>query len=280
MSKLLLLVLILVIFISGCIGQTSEKSTSVGMSRTLSADITQVKTSVPVTFILSIKNLASEKAEFISAELLNLTEWNIENDLQYLEELLAGDSYKFSWVAYSPYIPNRSFLPFANLFYKMKTDAKLNIRVYNNDYLSTLSSGERGTIVERSALLSSTVSRSTPIGVTASLKQPFILTEYSQEFPFVIEIKNLGVGEPYNDDAGYPLGYSEKGYVRFSFTSNSTISCDFDDGSSVRLVNGAKNIVCRMSVTQDEVSKYEDFYVDFTIDYTYLDRAYTKIEVK
>jgi hypothetical protein len=280
-NQLLLTLLIATVFLSGCITQEGKITvSSVGLSRTLSSDIKQAKPSVPVTFILSIKNLASENAADISAQLLNLTDWRIENDLQELDNLLSGDLYKFSWVAYAPSTPNKTFLPFANLFYRMDTNAGLTLRVYNNDYLDTLKSEERRTIMEKSALLSSTISKLTPITTTISLKQPFILTEYSQEFPFVIEVKNVGPGETYNDDATYVPGEGEKDYFRFNYQTNSSLSCDYDDSDLVRPINGSKSIVCRLSATQDEVEKYSDFSVDFTMSYTYLDKASMKIEVK
>jgi len=279
-NQLLLILLIAVIFLSGCITQPSGTTVSnVGLSRTLSSDTKQAKTSMPVTFILSVKNLASENANDISAELLNLTYWTVENQLQHLDELLPNDLYKFSWIAYSPSTPNNTFIPIANVFYNMETNAKLKLRVYDNNYLNTLKSDERGKIQEGSALLSSTISKNTPVTVKISIQQPFILTEYSQRFPFVIEIKNAGLGKVYRDNAVYPPAESFVDYFRFSFSSNSTITCDYDSQELVKLDNGIKTIACRLSVTQDDVSNSADFPVDFTISYMYLDKASAKIQV-
>ena len=280
-NELLLILLIGIIFISGCITQPSGTTVSnIGLSRTLSSDTKQAKTSMPVTFILSIKNLASENADGISAELVNLTYWNVENPLQHLDELLPNDLYKFSWIAYAPSTPNQTFVPYANVFYKMETNAKLKLRVYNNDYLNTLKLDERGKIQGSSALLSSIISKNTPVTVKISLQQPFILTEYSKRFPFIIEIKNAGSGKVYRDNAAYPPAEGFVDYFRFSFSSNSTITCDYDSQELVKLDNGIKNIACRMRVTQDDVNNFADFPVDFTVSYMYLDKASARIEVK
>jgi hypothetical protein len=278
-NELLLIPLILVIFLSGCTTQTTTTVSSVGLSRALSSDVTQAKASMPITFILTVKNLVSEDTNDISAELLNLTGWQVENSLQHIDKVLPNDMYKFTWIAYAPSNPNNTFLPVANVFYRMESNAKLNLRVYDNNYLNTLKSDERGKIQGGSALLSSTISKNTPVTVKISIQQPFILTENSQRFPFVIEIKNAGSGKVYRDNAVYPPAESFVDYFRFSFSSNSTITCDYDSQELVKLDNGIKTIACRLSVTQDDVNKYADFPVDFTISYMYLDKASAKIQV-
>lgn len=277
----LALLIIIVIFLSGCIGQpTTPTLSKTGLSSALTSDTTQAKTSMPVTFILTIKNSASENATSISAELLNLTDWRVENQLQNLDQLFAGDSYKFSWVAYAPSTPKKNVMPIANLFYSMKTKTNLTIRVYDNNYLNTLKPEDKAKVIEKPALLSSVSSRSTPVSATTSLKQPFILTGYTSDFPFVIEIKNVGSGEPFTDDSTYfPYDY-RKNYVRFDYESTSTINCDYGSGDFIGLVNKSKSIVCRLIVSPEQVNKYADFVVHFTISYTYLDRASMKLEVK
>ncbi|MEM5879207.1 MAG: hypothetical protein QXU74_01815 [Candidatus Aenigmatarchaeota archaeon] len=274
----LLFLLVLVIFISGCIGGGEEKPSGVGLSSTLTSDTKKVMASSPVTFVLTIKNLASETAEDIKVQLLNLTEWRVENEIQELKELKPNDLYKFSWVAYAP-SQNKTFIATANVFYYMRTKANIKLRVYDNEYLNTLNQEERNKIKEKSALLSSMMSKNTQIGVQINLKQPFILTRYRETFPFVLEIKNVGFGEVYSDTSNYPPPERYKEYVRFEFNSNSTLQCDFDDGELVKLSNKSKNIVCRLVITKDDIKNYADFSINFTIGYTYLDKARTKIEV-
>jgi len=279
MKHYLLSLLIIIIFLSGCITQQkTEPVSSVGLSRVLSSETKTAKTSMPITFMLTVKNLASESATGVTAELLNLTGWSVEDSIQDLEELLPDDSFKFSWIGYAPSTPNITFTPVANVFYKMESNAKINLRVYDNVYLNTLKPEERNSIKEKSALLSSAISKNTQISVKISIQQPFILTEHSQRFPFVIEVRNAGLGKVFRDDTAYPPGESLANYFRFSYTSNSTITCDFED-EWVRLENGNKNIACRLSATEDDLDNYADFPVDFTIAYTYLDRASTRIEV-
>jgi hypothetical protein len=161
----------------------------------------------------------------------------------------------------------------------MQTKANLKIRVYDNEYLESLKQDEREKIKSKSALLSSITSKKTPVGLHVSLEQPFILTKYSQRFPFTIEIRNNGLGKVYSDTSTYPPQSSKEEYVRFNYESNATLMCDFDDNALVKLVNGNRNIVCRLLVIKDDVNKYSDFFINFTVSYTYLDKASTKIEV-
>jgi hypothetical protein len=275
---LLTLILAAVIFISGCIETQQEKVSNFGLSATLTSDTKRIAISSPVTFILTVKNLASEPAKDISAHLTNLTGWRIENELQQLQELQPSDLYKFSWIAYAP-LQNKTFTPVANVFYSMQTKANLKIRVYDNEYLESLKQDEREKIKTKSALLSSITSKKTPVGLYVSLEQPFILTQYSQRFPFTIEIRNTGLGKVYSDMSNYPPQSNKEDYVRFNYESNATLMCDFEDGEFVKLINGSRSIACRLLVIKDDVDKYSDFFVNFTVSYTYLDKASTKIEV-
>lgn len=277
----LILLIVVIVFLSGCAGKNVQTASGVGLSNTLTSDVKKAETSMPVTFMLTIKNMASESATDISTELTNLTGWKVENALQHLNKLMSSDLYKFSWLAYAPSVPNKTFSPTANLFYKMQTKANLKIRVYENDYLNTLKQKDRQSIMGKSALLSSNISKSTPVNFSLSLQQPFILTEYSQNFPFVIEIKinNAILGQVYKDDESYKPRESWKNYVRFGYTTNSTMVCDFSNGDVARLVDGSRSIACKLTATQDRVNNYTDFAVNFTISYTYLDKASTGIEV-
>jgi len=275
----LLLVLAVIVFLSGCVTTKKETVSSVGISSALTSDTKEASASMPVTFILTIKNLASETANDISAQLLNLTGWGVENRLQYLDVLLPSDLYKFTWIAYASSETNKTFTPHADIFYKMKTNANLKLRVYDNAYLNSLKPEERKTIRENSALLYSTTSKNTPIAIITSLQQPFILTSYSQVFPFIIEIKNVGWGSPYIDYSAYPPLENEKDFIAFQYVSNSTLICDYRDGAFVKLVSGGNSIVCRLIATQDDVNQYSDFGANFTINYAYLGNASVEIKV-
>jgi NADPH-dependent 7-cyano-7-deazaguanine reductase QueF-like protein len=272
-----LLILILIIFVSGCISQEEKVSSNVGLSAALTSDAKKIATSSPVTFILTVKNLASEPAKDISVELTNLTGWNVENKMQSLPKLVTNDLYKFSWLAYSPATGNKSFLATADVFYKMDSKAMLKVRVYNNDYLNTLNQEEREKIKSKSALLSSSISSNTPLKISISLQQPFILAQSSQNFPFVINIKNAGLGKVYSSYSTYPPAPRDEEYFVFSYSSNSTLQCDFANNEVVKLVNGSKSIACKISASG--IEKYSDFSINFTLSYSYFDKVKREIEV-
>ncbi|MEM7821703.1 MAG: hypothetical protein QXX38_02735 [Candidatus Aenigmatarchaeota archaeon] len=269
-----LLFLLIVIFLSGCFEKEEIRPSAVGLSATLTSDLKKINKEMPTTFILTIKNLASEIAEDISARLTNLTDWKIENEIQKLESLSPNDLYKFSWVAYAPPY-NKSFTASAEVFYLMKTKSSLKIRVYNNEYLEGLKREEREKIKSQSALLSLTSSKNTPVSLTVSLNQPFILTQSYQKFPFTIEIKNLGKGTIYSDYSTYPPRERNKDKLRFNFQTNATLDCDFEDDSLIE-DDKSKTFVCR--ILARNIEKFEDFYIDFSLTYYYLDKVSTKIE--
>ncbi|MEM5855238.1 MAG: hypothetical protein QW472_02875, partial [Candidatus Aenigmatarchaeota archaeon] len=144
-------------------------------------------------------------------------------------------------------------------------------------YLEGLKREEKEKIKSQSALLSLTSSKNTPVSLTVSLNQPFILTQSYQKFPFTVEIKNLGKGTIYTDYSTYPPREKNKDKLRFNFQTNATLDCDFEDDSLIE-VDKSKTFVCR--ILARNVEKFEDFYIDFSLTYYYLDKASTKIEVK
>lgn len=266
------------IFFSGCIQTEEKKVSGVGLSATLTSTTKKIPPSTPTTFILTVKNLASENAENIKVHLSNLTNWQIEREIQELQLLKPNDLYKFSWVAYSP-SQNKSFTPTANIFYFMNTRANLKLRVYDNDYLNTLKPEESKKIKEKSAMIYFNSSKNTPIKLSVNIQQPFILTKYVETFPFVLDVENVGLGGIYSDFSDYPPIERNKGYFRLEFYGNNSLRCDFESNDLVKISNRSKSIVCRLVVTKDDVKNYTDVSINFILSYTYLDKATTKIEV-
>ncbi|MEM5853179.1 MAG: hypothetical protein QW228_02260 [Candidatus Aenigmatarchaeota archaeon] len=275
--RIFFILLLLIIFMSGCIQSGEKKISEVGLSATLTS-AKKVPATMPTTFILTMKNLASEDAENIKVHLTNLTNWQVEKELQELKVLRPNDLYKFSWVAYSP-SQNKTFTPVANIFYFMSTKANLKLRVYDNDYLNTLKPEESKKIKEKSAVIYFNSSKNAPVKLNVNVQQPFILTKYIETFPFVLEIENVGSGEVYTDFSNYPPFERDKGYLRFEFATTSTLNCDFRDGELIKISNKNKSIVCRLIVNKDDIQNYTDFQVNFLLSYTYLDKVKGKIEV-
>ena len=280
---------LLLIFLAGCTipgtnielpepgGGITPTTGGTGLSVSLSTDKSEVKTGEPATFITTIKNLASEDAMNIVAK-LNLTGWTVTNPIQTLSLLPSGGGYKFSWVLYAPK-ETSSFSSVVDVFYEMQTKKSIGVRIYDNDYLNTLSEDKRKEIGESSALQSETGSMNTPIAISVSLQQPFILTQDTQEFPFVITIQNIGSGETYNPSANYQsLDENLKNKVVFSYSGN-YLTCDEPSGSTITLVDGSKGIACRFIVSKGDVANSLDTTANFTVNYAYLTRGTTTIKV-
>ena len=279
------LLLILVVSLSGCTflgielpepgGGITPITGGTGLSVSLTTDKSEVKAGSPATFIATINNLADENATNIAVT-LNATGWSIENPTQQLSVLRAKESYKPSWVLYAP-VETGSYSPNVNVFYKMQTKKNIKVRIYDNAYLNTLSSDKRKTITESSALQSESGSRDTPIILTISLQQPFIMTQNIQEFPFVITIQDVGSGEAYNPSVNY-YSLSGKDQVIFSYQGR-RMTCDVPTNSVIQLEEGSKGIACKFTVSKSDVNNYLDESGNFTIYYAYVKKASTTIKV-
>lgn len=265
---LIFIVAIVFMFVSGPMVQPTRKR-ELGLSIDLTPDIKEVQKSSPVTFIASIKNLADEEADDITIRLHNLTGWKIENSYQTLDKLSPEDTHKFSWIAYSPSI-SKAYHAAVKLSYEMQTKSSLEIRIYDNDYLNTLEKSERDRIKSKSALQSYSTSEKTPVDLTISLKQPFILTSKTQEFPFVINLENKGLGNPYYG------GHKDK--LKFSYSSDYDMECDVSNNAII-VVDRSRSVVCRLIAEKEDVGNYLDVVANFTLKYTYKDEVSTTVEV-
>ena len=134
--------------------------------------------------------------------------------------------------------------------------------------------------MQKSALVYENISKYTPITIKIYLDQPYILTSSSQKLPFIVEVKNVGLGKSYSDTFFYPFEESTNSYVRLHYKSNSTLVCDFDDGDLLMLINGSRRFACKLIVSKDEVNDFANFGVDFSLSYGYLDKVWTKIDVE
>lgn len=279
----LLLTIIPIILIAGCVSSpfsptgTFSSRENNGLSVSLVADATEVKTGSPVTFIASLKNLADENATDIKVT-LDIMGWNIVDKTKSLNLLLPKEGHKFSWVMYAPKEAG-NYSSYVNVFYKMKSRGNIKVRIYNYDHLASLDPNTRKKIEETTAVLLQTKSSNTPITIDVSIQQPFIITQSVQEFPFVVKIKNVGSYEAYNPLVNYQsLGENQKDMVMFSYFGEH-LSCDVSNGSIIKLEDGSKGVICKFTVKKEDVGNYLELTANFTVDYAYLTKASTTIRV-
>lgn len=242
----------------------------VGLALSLTTDIKKIKTNSPITFVLRVENLASENATDISAELIG---WRAVT-IKRLDLLMPNEIHKFSWIINSP-DKNGTYKVNATVFYKMKSWKNIGVKVYNKEYLQTLPPEQRKSIQEKSALYFSSGSSKTPIEIYVSIQQPFILIEKTQEFPFVVELRNVGDDKIFSFDSVYKPSIEEKNIIRFEYEGEK-LSCDVR--GDVKLENNVKRIVCKFVLS--DIKDFSVFTANFTASYACLnDKASTTINV-
>ncbi len=282
MRKSCILAILLLAALTGCIGGTTETGLSfAGSGLSIFLKVPQeTSPSTPVSILAYVKNMASENASEISVYLQRLEDWNLQNALQTLSLLRPKDTYVFSWVAYSPSVTNKTYNPKVDVFYKMNTTASLKLRIYDNNYLESLPQSKRDEIKKKSALLSFTSSSGTPVSIFTEIKQPFVLAYETQEFPFIINIRNVGNGLIYSPISDYRfLTVLTSNQTVFDASSNYTLSCDVGEHALLQL-GQSKAVVCKIIAKRSEIVNYIDVSVELKLAYAYLYSVNASIKVK
>jgi len=283
MKKSYILAILLLAALTGCIGGgTTETGPSFsGSGLAISLTVPQeTAPSTPVSILGYVKNMASENASDISVYLQGLEGWNVQNALQMLSLLQPKDAYTFSWVAYSPSVTNKTYKPKVDVFYKMNTTASLKLRIYDNNYLESLEQAKRDEIKKKSALLSFTNSTGTPVSIFTEIKQPFVLAYEKQEFPFIINIRNVGNGFVYSPTSDYRfLTVLTANQTVFDASSNYTLSCDVGNHALLQF-GDSKAVACKIIAKRSEIVNYTDVAVELRLAYAYLYYVNASIKVK
>jgi len=282
-SHLFLSILVLAA-LTGCIGGGEPRETGPtfkGTGLVVSLTVPQeTAPSTPVSILAYVKNMASENASEISLYLHGLEGWNVQNPLQTLSLLQPKDTYAFSWVAYSPSVTNKTYKLKVDVFSKMNTTASLKLRIYDNNYLENLEQSKRDEIKKKSALLSFTNSSGTPVSIFTEIKQPFVLAYETQEFPFIINIRNVGNGFIYSPISDYRfLTVLTANQTVFDASSNYTLSCDVGEHALLQL-GQSRAVVCKIIAKRSEIVNYTDVAVNFALSYAYLYSVNASIKVK
>jgi|GEM_PF-3078675 hypothetical protein len=283
MNKNHFLAFLVLVALTGCIGGGTTETGPTFKGTGLSVSLTvpqETAPSTPVSILAYVKNMASENASEISLYLQGLEGWNVQNPLQTLSLLQPKDTYTFSWLVYSPSTGNKTYKPKIDVFYKMKTVASLKLRIYDNNYLESLPQSKRDEIKKKSALLSFSSSTGTPVSIFTEIKQPFVLAYETQEFPFIINVRNIGNGFVYSPTSDYRfLTVLTANQTVFDASSNYTLSCDVGEHALLQLGN-SKAIACKVIAKRSEIANYTDVAVNFTLSYAYLYSVNASIKVK
>lgn len=288
--SLILLSLIILVFLAGCIGQPSEEAppgVATGVViKTFMSDIPEIFSGDSVTFYLSLENIGEEDATDVDAKLFGLgTDWiwvsskvNISDELSKSQPdyEIPGGIADYTWDATSPsgLKVDNDYTAGVRVYYSYKTTALGNIKVYSEDYLSTLPFEEAQNIRKASGLASFSVTDA-PVKVElAGLARPIIYRGDTQSASVMVQMSNIGQGSPYNtteDDREITIEYVK--------VANATCVSRTTDVRLPRV--GKKSVTCSFSIppTGVTITEYTTIPIEVNLIYNYYVDGSTSIKV-
>lgn len=286
---LILLSLVILVFLAGCIGQPPEEvvrgiATGV-VIKSFAPDIPEIFSEDSITFYLSVENIGEEDATNVSAKLFGLgTDWSWDATKKSLPDLsksqpeyeIPGGMADYTWDATSPsgLKVDNEYSVGVRVYYSYKSTALGNIKVYSEDYLSTLPFEEAQNIRKASGLASFTVTEA-PITVElAGAARPLIYRGGTQSASVMIQMSNIGQGYPYDtaeDDREITI--EEIKVANATCVSRTT---------GVRLPRvGKKSVTCTFSIPPSGVTitEYTTIPIEVKLSYKYFIDGSTSIKV-
>lgn len=284
MRKILpLLFLLLIVAVSGCIGQTKPKVTGTSgiIITNFAFDISTIIAGEEAILSLDIENVGGAKgggiANIYGVPIITAGEEGAEytwvcdkSPIQEFEELYPpdpvagtpGEAYLMEWQCRSPTVPTQITQQFeVDVEYYYSTDVTGTLTVAEREYLKTLSPQERQSFYASGGVTQLSVSAG-PIGVDVIAPRPLVVEEKGEELKVRVVFKNVGGGKVKDDI----LEISElKG-----------ISCE---EMTIELVRGEqKSIICRVSPGIFEKKATIPF--SFRADYTYIVHSSATITIQ
>ena len=300
LAVLSLLSLVVVVFLSGCIGQsTPPEGTGIGVIiKDFSPDLVEYSSGEPVSLSLTVQNVGDADATEVKAELfsLNPAEWGGAFSTMSIGTLnkaipsqqVPGDEYTDEWslTAPSPSVPTQSYPASVRVSYMYTTEAVASMRFVTSDYIKSLKASEQEAARSSSGLVSSQ-SSGAPIKVqfTAGTK-PFIVytndASNPSQFQFQIIITNVGQGSLYDPQSdGGKITTNSRYKLRISAPDivgdNVGITCNaLESRSYVVTLNKGESKTISCTVSASGINNILDGNVKATLTYGYyLDKSTT-----
>jgi hypothetical protein len=247
----LLLLVIGVVFIAGCIGQSEEEKLGVATGviiKSFSPDISEVFSEDEATFTLYVENVGEADAETVSVYFFGLsTDWKPNSGTCPIGELtkaqpqyeIMGGTGDCQFVSQSPSLKvDTTYTVNARVSYSYETSALGDIRVYNRTYLDTLPVEEVESIIKSSGVASFEITDA-PVSVSlVGVARPFII-KTAKDATITVRINNIGQGQSYQDTQGdreveitklevYETDCTPAEPVKLPRTGHKSITCTFD----------------------------------------------------
>lgn len=273
-KSLHLSLLVLVVFLSGCVGQPEGPSAGTAgvVIQNFKTDLTETEPGMPVILSFTVKNIGGAKATSVSTELIGLTnEWSISpGRTQSISDLLPADpergitegqeDYK-EWSLTGPAKNVKlTYNINARVYYTYATVSESLLRAVTYDYFRQTQ--ERGGIE---------ITKATGGPLSVTVKAPSTIISGGQVM-VQFEIQNVGGGRAYKS--------GDKPTTNTLDMVSVSISGADCDGTSkeVRLVNGKTGrLYCRVNTAG--VTNFQDFTISLTVNYKYYLESTTSISV-
>lgn len=298
---LLASLLVVVVAFSGCTelpgfggGEASGGIATGVIIKSFGPDISEIFSEDEVTFSLTVENVGAEDATDVEAKLFGLgTDWkgrkegeegwfsweqadkiesigSLENSQPEYE--LSGGTGDAQWVVKSPVNlkVDNTYSASVALYYTYSTTALANIKIYNNDYL-TSNPEDAESILRASGIETFSVTNAPiKIGVTG-LARPLIYKSEGQKASITIKLGNIGQGKPYKTEESDMTVTVNKIEIN-SGECEGTVEKDY------RLPRaGEKSIPCIF--TLPAIDSYTTIPVEIEITYNYFLYGTTSIKV-
>ena len=313
---LLALLLLGIVFVSGCINQPPTTKGGKGLSiSSFAPDFAEIRSGEPVTISALVSNVGEGDATGVKAQLFGLNmgaagenkEWTLTSGSSTLPAPpssglllrkadsslgLSGENYEFTWTVKSPDTLRVDNTYTANLrvYYKYKTYSTSILHFVSYDYIKSLPTEQFNAEKAKAGVAQST-SSTAPVSVKVSGgNRPFIA--YSDDasapdtFSVQIDITNVDSGNAFDTDATYPTGFSSDNLhkVKVNIETNLDLNCANTLGSAksgqITMTKGqSKTIFCTATVEKAKLDNARDYTVNVELDYGYYLDASTKITV-
>lgn len=308
MKKQVVLSLLIIgmVFLSGCTGGTPDVGVGKGVSiQSFDPDFDEVRSGEEVALSALVENVGGSDATEIAVQLfgLNLNEWTLISSgdetqthpgLRKADDSLglSGEVYEFMWLVEAPagLRVDNTYTANIRAYYIYRTSAVSTLRFMSYDYMRSLPVAEFEAAKDSTGVVSSTTSGAPVYGSVDVGNRPLVVYKNGDTYSIQITIDNVGYGNPFNRNADYPgyggsLDSGDLYYVYVDIDTTLDIDCSNTLGNArsgtLRLTRGrSKTLFCTATIPSiSALGNTKDYTVAANLEYGYFIDASTKIEV-
>ena len=209
--------------VSGCTGGGGGSGGTEGVViEYFEPDISEIYSSEELMFTAGVKNIGEENADNVELRLFGLgNDWTwVSEKMQEISgsleksdasEGIEGGTGEAQWVVVSPsgLKVDNTYTANVRLSYDYKTTARANVKVYDTEYLKSIS--EEASDIMRSSGIDTFTVTDAPITIELTgLSKPLIYRGSGQKSSVTVLISNIGDGKPYLDNENDLSVYVDK----------------------------------------------------------------------